>query len=63
MIKSFKHKGLKKYYQTGSIPSIQVKHLRKLRMQFAAIDTVPEIDDINLFGFKLHPLKGYRDGI
>ena len=63
MIKSFKHKGLKKYFQTGSVSGIQVKHQRKLRMQLAAIDTAQEIDDINLPGFKLHPLKGNRDGI
>ncbi|WP_019028318.1 type II toxin-antitoxin system RelE/ParE family toxin [Colwellia piezophila] len=64
MIKFFKHKGLKKYFQTGSISGIQAKHhRRKLRMQLAAIDTAQEIDDINLPGFKLHPLKGNRDGV
>ena len=63
MIKSFKHKGLKKYFESGSVSGIQPKHQRKLRMQLAAIDTAQEIDDINLPGFKLHPLKGNRDGI
>ncbi len=63
MIKSFKHKGLKKYFQTGSVAGVQAKHQRKLRMQLVAIDTAQEIDDINLPGFKLHPLKGDRDGI
>jgi len=32
-------------------------------MQLAAIDTAHEIDDINLPGFKLHPLKGDRKDI
>ena len=32
-------------------------------MQLAAIDTAHEIDDINLPGFNLHPLKSNRDGI
>ncbi|WP_111639132.1 type II toxin-antitoxin system RelE/ParE family toxin [Marinomonas shanghaiensis] len=63
MIKSFKHKGLKKYFETGSASGIQAKHKSKLRMQLTAIDTAQEIDDINLPGFKLHPLKGDRDGI
>ncbi len=63
MIKSFKHKGLKKYFETGSISGIQAKHQRKLRMQLAAIDTAQKIDDVNLPGFKLHLLKGSRDGI
>jgi len=63
MIKSFKHKGLKRYFQTGSVSGIQAQHQRKLRMQLAAIDTAKDIDDINLPGFKLHPLKGDRDGV
>ncbi|MFC5078857.1 Toxin HigB-1 [Vibrio thalassae] len=63
MIKSFKHKGLKKFYETGSKAGIQAKHERKLRVQLAAIDTATIVDDIDLPGFKLHPLKGDRDGI
>ncbi len=63
MIKTFKHKGLKKFFETGSKAGIQAKHDRKLRMQLAAIDTATIIDDIDVPGFKLHPLKGDRDGI
>ena len=63
MIKSFKHKGLKKYFETGSVSGIQAIHQRKLRMQLAAIDTAQQIEDINLPGFNLHPLKGNRSGI
>ena len=63
MIKSFKHKGLRKYFLTGSVSGIQAQHQRKLRMQLAAIDTAHKIEDINLPGFKLHPLKGDRNGI
>ncbi|WP_375320596.1 type II toxin-antitoxin system RelE/ParE family toxin [Aliivibrio logei] len=63
MIKTFKHKGLKKFFETGSKAGIQAKHDRKLRMQLAAIDTATIIDDVDLPGFKLHPLKGDRGGI
>ncbi|WP_016957388.1 type II toxin-antitoxin system RelE/ParE family toxin [Catenovulum agarivorans] len=63
MIKSFRHKGLKKFFETGSKAGIQAKHERKLRMQLAAIDTATIIDDIDLPGYKLHQLKGDRDGI
>ncbi|MEZ8150959.1 type II toxin-antitoxin system RelE/ParE family toxin [Vibrio splendidus] len=63
MIKTFKHKGLKKFFETGSKAGIQAKHERKIRMQLAAIDTATIIDDVDLPGFKLHPLKGDRDGI
>lgn len=63
MIKSFKHKGLKKFFESGSKAGIQAKHKRRLRMQLAAIDTATVIDDVDLPGFKLHPLKGNRDDI
>ncbi|WP_158968425.1 type II toxin-antitoxin system RelE/ParE family toxin [Paraglaciecola sp. L3A3] len=63
MIKSFKHKGLKKFFESGSKAGIQTKHERRLRMQLAAIDTAGIIDDVDLPGFNLHPLKGKRDGI
>ena len=63
MIKSFKHKGLKKYFETGSLTGIQADHQRKLRMQLTALDTAEMIEDINLPGYRLHKLKGNRDEI
>jgi proteic killer suppression protein len=39
MNKSFKHKGLEKFYVSGSTKGIQAKHAKKLRMQLAALDT------------------------
>ena len=60
MILSFKHKGLKKYYETGSTAGIQPKHVKKLRLCLAALDTARIIDDMDLPGFDLHPLKGKR---
>ena len=63
MIKSFKHKGLEKYFLTGSKKGIQANHASKLRMQLAAIDTAQTIDDLDIPGYRLHPLKGSRKGI
>ena len=63
MVKSLKHKGLKKGFETGSTSGIQAKHQRKLRMQLTALDTAQKTEDLNLPGFKLHPLKGERDGL
>ncbi len=58
MIKSFKHKGLQKFYETGSIAGIQSKHKQRLRMILVALDSSHEIDDMDVPGFKLHLLKG-----
>ena len=60
MIKSFKHKGSQKFYETGSTKSIQANHSRKLRMQLAALDTAINIEDLDLPGYRLHQLKGTR---
>ena len=62
MIKSFRHKGLKKFYETGSVAGVQSSHKTRLRMILAALDTSLEIGDMDVPGFKLHPLKGGLKG-
>lgn len=63
MIKSFKHKGLKRFFETGSLAGIQASHAKRLRIQLAALDTAQTIEDMDIPGFRLHPLKGERAGI
>ena len=60
MIKDFKHKGLELYFKTGKASGIQPKHKRRLRMQLLALDTDVAIDDMEIPGYKLHPLKGQK---
>jgi len=62
MIKSFSHKGLKLFYETGNVKGIQTRHAKKLRMQLSALDTAQVIDDLSLPGYRLHPLHGDRAG-
>ncbi len=63
MILSFKHKGLQKFYKTGSKAGIQTIHSKRLRLMLSALDTATAIDDMDIPGFKLHPLKGSRKSI
>lgn len=63
MIKSFKHKGLKRFFETGSLAGIQAGHANRLRIQLAALDTAQTIDDMDLPGFRLPTLKGERSGL
>lgn len=63
MIISFKHKGLRQFFESGSTAGIQAKHAKRLRMQLSALDTAQSLDDLNLPTFALHPLKGDRQGI
>ena len=62
MIKSFRHKGLKKLFESGNVAGVQPHQAKRLRMQLAAIDTAQSIEDMNVPGFRLHPLKGSERG-
>ena len=62
MIKSFRHKGLRRFYETGSSAGIQAHHADRLRMQLAALDTAQTIEDMDIPGFRLHRLKGKSRG-
>lgn len=62
MIKSFRHKGLRRFFETGNASGVQVSHARRLRMQLAALDTAQTIEDMDIPGFRLHALKGVMRG-
>ena len=58
MIKSFMHKGLKDFYETGSKKGIQPGHASKLARILDRLDASISPQDMNLPGYRLHPLKG-----
>ena len=62
MIASFRHRGLRKYFESGSLAGIQPAHAKRLKMQLAALDTAQSIKDIDIPGFRLHLLKGGERG-
>ena len=58
MIVSFEHKGLERFYKTGSKSGIQPAHAPKLSLILSLLDIAKSADDMNVPGFGLHPLKG-----
>lgn len=62
MIQSIRHKGLATLFETGSTAGVQASHAKRLRLQLAALDTAQVIDDMDVPGFRLHPLKGKYKG-
>ena len=62
MIQSFRHKGLRKLFEAGNPAGVQASHVKRLRMQLTALDTAQTIDDMDIPGFALHPLKGALRG-
>ncbi|MEI6270051.1 MAG: type II toxin-antitoxin system RelE/ParE family toxin [Methylococcaceae bacterium] len=62
MIKTFRHKGLQVFFETGSKAGIQPNHAGKLRILLTTLDSAKRTDDMNAPGLKLHPLTGNLDG-
>jgi proteic killer suppression protein len=62
VIETFRHKGPQKYFETGNKAGIQPDHEERLRMRLAALNTAMCIEDMDLPGFRLHQLKGNRQG-
>ena len=62
MIVSFKHKGLEKFFLSGSTAGIQAKHAAKLQVQLMTLNEAQEIDQMNFPSWRLHPLKGNLAG-
>jgi proteic killer suppression protein len=62
MIQSIRHKGLRKLFETGSAAGVVASHAKRIRLQLTALVTALVIDDMDIRGFGLHPLKGPMKG-
>ncbi len=60
MIKSFKHKELKRLFETGHTSGVNPQHVERLRKILALLETAESIGDMDLPGLNLHNLKGNR---
>ena len=49
-------------YEEGVVSGVRASHAKRLRMQLAALDTAQTIDDMDIPGYRLHPLKGKLKG-
>lgn len=58
MIKTFRHKGLEDFFETGSKAGIQPHHASKLSRQLRRLDESSNVSDMNVPGWKLHALEG-----
>lgn len=58
MIKSWKHKGLRKFYLSGDKSGILADHAKKLQVILQLLDAASSADQLNLPGFNFHKLKG-----
>jgi len=62
MIQSFKHKGLEKFYTTGSKAGIQPAHAAKLGRLLSALTAAKHAGNMDVAGWGFHPLQGPLSG-
>ncbi len=60
MIKSFRHKGLKDFFDTGSKRGISPNLATRIARRLDVLNAALELSDIDAHGFDLHRLKGDR---
>lgn len=63
MIKSFKHKGLEKFYKTGNTKGIQAIHAKKLKQLLSMLDAMTTTDDLKLPSLRFHQLQGDKQNL
>jgi proteic killer suppression protein len=58
----FNHKGLERFFATGSKAGIQPQHAERLRLILGRLAASTDPKDMNLPGLGLHELRGDRKG-
>ena len=62
MIRSIRHKGLKRLYADDDPRGVSAEHVVKLRDILARLDAARTVADMDMPEFRLHPLKGELRG-
>jgi toxin HigB-1 len=62
MIRSFRHKGLRRLYKDGVEKDLPAGHVEKIGRILARLDVATAPEQMNLPGWRLHPLKGDLKG-
>jgi proteic killer suppression protein len=62
VIRSIRHKGLKRLYEDDDHRGVVSQHADRLRDILVRLDASATVVDMDLPGFRLHPLKGEMKG-
>jgi proteic killer suppression protein len=58
VIRTFRHKGLNRFFRTGSQAGIRPEHAARLRVLLTALEAAAHPGDMNASGWRLHRLRG-----
>ena len=62
MIQNFRHKGLKRLFEHDEAQGVRPDQVPKVQNILAVLNRARVPEDMDLPGFRLHPLKGDRKG-
>jgi proteic killer suppression protein len=62
VITSFRHRGLERFFLSGSKAGVRPEHAGRLRLVLGRLTAAVSAQDMNLPGLRLHPLKGRLKG-
>ena len=60
MIRSFRHKGLGEFWETGRTSKIDAKLEARIYRRLSALDGAGAPEDLNVPGFNFHMLRGHK---
>ena len=63
MIRSFRHRGLRRFYDGDDGSRIDASLVKRAREVLTIPDAGTTLDEINIPGYRLHPLKGQWKGL
>ena len=62
MIRTFRHRGLKRLYEHGDPSKVRTDQVKRIRLALADLDDADKPIDLDLPGYRLHQLKGDLKG-
>jgi proteic killer suppression protein len=62
MIVSFRHRGLKRFFEEDDSRKLPPDMVDRIRAILARLNQAEVIEDMSVHSYKLHPLKGSRKG-
>jgi proteic killer suppression protein len=62
VIRTFRHRALKRLFQDGDASKVRADQLKRISDVLAHLDTALHPADVDLPGYRLHPLKGDLKG-
>jgi toxin HigB-1 len=54
----FRHRGLKRLYEQDDRRELNPQHADKIARMWARLDEATRPQNLNILGYRLHPLKG-----